>query len=43
MELRKIQGNDVEYYKDELFQELNMDKEAAYKINGSIDTKIYNV
>ena len=42
-ELRNQQGSDVEYYKDELFQELTVDKQKSMEINGQIDFKIYNV
>ena len=42
-ELRKIQGNDVEYYKDELMQDLKVDREAAMKLNGKVDFKVYAV
>ena len=43
VELRKKQGNALEFYKDELMQELNMDIDKAIKLNGKVDTNIYNV
>ena len=42
-ELRKKQGSDVEYYKDELMTDLKLDRKKAYEINGKIDKKTYNV
>ena len=40
-QLRKIQGRDVEYYKDELFSDLNLNKDKL--VNSEIDREIYNV
>ena len=40
-ELRKKQGRDVEYYKDELMQSLKVDEEKAIKLNGKIDFTVY--
>ena len=42
-ELRKKQGNDAEYYKDELMQRLHIDDKKAMELNGGIDTNVYNV
>ena len=40
-QLRKKQGRDVEYYKDELMQDLKVDEEKAMKLNGKIDFTVY--
>ena len=40
--LRRKQGTDTEYYKDQLMADINLNKEKASEL-GEVDFKIYNV